>query len=67
MVVLLTVWLAIMLVEGNIAELLLALGASEMLWMPCFPHSIDDLAQDWFLACSTDTLGRGIHSLPVHV
>ena len=67
MVVLLTVWLAIMLIEGNIAELLLTLRASKVLGMPCFSHGIDDLSKDWLLASSTDTLGRGIHSLAVHV
>ena len=67
MIILFTVRLAIMLIEGGTAQLHLTVHACKVLRMPRLLHGIDNLSKDGFLAGSTDTLGRGVHTLSVHV
>lgn len=66
-VVLLTVWLPIVLIECDVAQLLVTLGASEVLRMPRPSHGIDDLAQYGLITGCTCALSRSVNTLTGHV
>ena len=57
MVVLLAVGPPIVLEGGDRGQLLLALGAGKVLWVPGFAHGVDHLAKDGTVAGGTHTLG----------
>lgn len=67
MVVRLAVGMAVPLEEVARSELLIAVVAREMLWMPSFAQRRDHLAHDWLFAGAAAAFVGRVHSLPVHV
>lgn len=67
MVVRLAVGMAIPLEEIACSELLIAMIAREMLWMPCFTQRCDHLTHNWFLTGAAAALVGCVYSLPIHI
>lgn len=66
-VISLTVWLSFPLKEVSGTNLLLAVCAHKMLWMPCAPHGSHYLANNGFAAGATHSLSNRLHSQLVEV
>lgn len=67
MVISLAVWLSFPLKEVSGTNLLLAVCAHKMLWMPCTPHGSYHLANNGFAAGPTHSLSNRLHSELVEV
>ena len=66
-IVLLTVRLAVSLKEVHGAQLLVAVTAHEVLWVPGVPQCSDDLANYRLAASCTNSFLLGLNPLLVHV
>jgi hypothetical protein len=62
-VVSLAIWISIAFEEVSRAKLLIAVIASEMLWMPSLAQSGDHLTHDGFVASVAATFLHSVHTL----